>query len=61
MATQFMTARQTAQYLNMSITWVYRDAPKHGLVPYKFGTGQSAKLQFKTAEVRAWAEQQRLG
>lgn len=56
----FMNARQTAEYLNMSITWVYRDAPKLGLTPYKFGHGHSSKLQFKISEVQAWAQQQRL-
>ncbi|MFF7474683.1 hypothetical protein [Streptomyces sp. NPDC008092] len=61
MPTQFMNAKQTAEYLNMSITWVYRDAPKLGLVPYKFGSGRSAKLQFKIADVQAWARQQKLG
>ncbi|MGW4291098.1 helix-turn-helix transcriptional regulator [Streptomyces sp. NPDC004673] len=55
-----MTAQQTAEYLNMSITWVYRDAPKLGLIPYKFGKGRSAKLQFKIKEVEAWAEQQQI-
>ncbi|MFF4117101.1 hypothetical protein ACFY0P_27050 [Streptomyces sp. NPDC001714] len=61
MPTQFMSAKQTAEYLNMSITWVYRDAPKLGLVPYKFGNGRSAKLQFKITDVHAWARQHRLG
>lgn len=56
-----MNAKQTAQYLNMSITWVYRDAPKLGLTPYKFGNGRSAKLQFKITDVHAWARQQKLG
>ncbi|MEU6284801.1 hypothetical protein [Streptomyces sp. NPDC047028] len=61
MPVQFMNAKQTAEYLNMSITWVYRDAPKLGLVPYKFGQGRSAKLQFKVSDVHAWAHQQKLG
>lgn len=61
MPASFMNARQTAEYLNMSITWVYRDAPKLGLQPYKFGHGPSAKLQFKISEVHAWARQQRHG
>ncbi|MEU6814634.1 helix-turn-helix domain-containing protein [Streptomyces sp. NPDC046860] len=56
-----MNAQQTAEYLNMSITWVYRDARKLGLVPYKFGQGRSAKLQFKITDVQAWAQQQKLG
>ncbi|MEU6198616.1 hypothetical protein [Streptomyces sp. NPDC047061] len=61
MPAQYMNAKQTAEYLNMSITWVYRDAPKLGLVPYKFGNGRSAKLQFKITDVHAWARQQKLG
>ncbi|MYQ48785.1 hypothetical protein GTW40_27770 [Streptomyces sp. SID4985] len=61
MPAQFMNAKQTAEYLNMSMTWVYRDAPKLGLTPYKFGRGRSAKLQFKITDVRAWAQQQKLG
>lgn len=60
MPAQFMNVKETAEYLNMSPTWVYRDAPKLGLVPYKFGRGRSAKLQFRTTEVQAWAVQQKL-
>ena len=61
MPAQFMDASQTAEYLNMSLTWVYRDAPGLGLVPYKFGRGRNAKLQFKISDVQAWARQRRLG
>jgi hypothetical protein len=61
MPAQFMNANQTAEYLNMSLTWVYRDAPRLGLVPYKFGRGRNAKLQFKISDVQAWARQRRLG
>ncbi|MFJ3026542.1 hypothetical protein ACIPH4_37100 [Streptomyces tendae] len=60
MPTQFMNAKQTAEYLNVFLTWVYRDAPKLGLAPYKFGAGRSAKLQFKTTDVQARATQQKL-
>ncbi|MGW8376013.1 hypothetical protein [Streptomyces sp. ODS28] len=60
MTAQFMNAKQTAEYLNMSITWVYRDAPTAGLVPYKFGQGRNAKLQFRIADVQMWARQQKL-
>lgn len=56
----FMDAKQTAEYLNMSVTWVYRDAPRQGLAAYRFGAGRNAKLQFKVADVDAWARQQRL-
>ncbi|MEU9993394.1 hypothetical protein AB0E10_42985 [Streptomyces sp. NPDC048045] len=55
-----MNTQQTAEYLNMSMTWVYRDAPKLGLIPYKFGNGRSAKLQFKITDMHAWARQQKL-
>ncbi|WP_327657096.1 helix-turn-helix transcriptional regulator [Streptomyces sp. NBC_00483] len=61
MPPQFMDAKQTSEYLNMSVTWVYRDAPRLGLAAYKFGTGRNAKLQYKVSDVDAWARQQRLG
>lgn len=60
MPAEFMDAKTTAQYLNMSISWVYRDAPTLGLVPYKFGRGRNAKIQFKVSEVTAWVRQQKL-
>ncbi|MFD8750082.1 helix-turn-helix domain-containing protein [Kitasatospora sp. NPDC059577] len=60
MSTQFMTVKQTAEHLNMSVQWVYREASKVGLVPYQFGRGQNAKLQFKVTEVQAWVKQQRI-
>ncbi|WP_319684331.1 helix-turn-helix domain-containing protein [Streptomyces sp. AK02-01A] len=61
MATQFMNVRETAEYLNMSVAWVYRDAPALGLTPYKFGRGRNAKIQFRVSEVQAWVKQQKLG
>lgn len=54
-----MTAKETATYLNMSLARAYRDAPRLGLVPCKFGCGRNAKLQFKVSEVQAWVKQQR--
>ncbi|MFE4359892.1 MULTISPECIES: AlpA family transcriptional regulator [Streptomycetaceae] len=60
MPEHFMSVKQTAEYLNMSVAWVYRDAPRVGLVPYRFGGGRNAKLQFKVSEVHAWVRQQRL-
>ncbi|WUH94316.1 helix-turn-helix domain-containing protein [Streptomyces sp. NBC_00433] len=56
---QFTDAKETAEYLNMSVQWVYREAPRVGLVPYKFGRGMNAKIQFKVSEVQAWARQRR--
>lgn len=60
MAAQFMDAKQTAEYMNMSVSWVYKEAAAAGLVPYKFGRGRNAKLQFKVSEVQAWLRQQRM-
>ncbi|MET8626656.1 hypothetical protein ABZW30_23340 [Kitasatospora sp. NPDC004669] len=60
MPEQFMSVKQTASYLNMSVAWVYREAPRVGLVPYRFGSGRNAKLQFMASEVQAWVKQQRL-
>jgi predicted DNA-binding transcriptional regulator AlpA len=59
MPTQFMDVKQTAEYLNMSVQWVYREAPKLGLVPYKFGRGSNAKIQFKVSDVQVWIKQRR--
>ncbi|MFD8970769.1 helix-turn-helix transcriptional regulator [Streptomyces sp. NPDC059568] len=61
MATQFMDVRETAEYLNMSVAWVYREAQGLGLTPYKFGRGRNAKIQFRVSEVQAWVKQQKLG
>ncbi|MFB7124594.1 helix-turn-helix domain-containing protein [Kitasatospora sp. NPDC056273] len=60
MTSQFMTVKQTAELLNMSVQWVYREAPRAGLAPYRFGSGRNAKLQFKVTEVNAWVKQQRM-
>jgi excisionase family DNA binding protein len=60
MPTQFMTAKELAEYLNMSVVWVYRESERRGLTPYKFGAGRNAKIQFKVSEVEAWIGQQQL-
>uniref|UniRef100_A0AAU2JXU0 Helix-turn-helix domain-containing protein n=1 Tax=Streptomyces sp. NBC_00049 TaxID=2903617 RepID=A0AAU2JXU0_9ACTN len=60
MAAQFITAKELAVHINMSLVWVYREAPRSGLTPYKFGTGRNAKIQFKVSEVQAWIGQQKL-
>ncbi|MFI9366547.1 helix-turn-helix transcriptional regulator [Kitasatospora sp. NPDC053057] len=60
MSAQFMDAKQIAEYLNMSVPWVYREAPRLGLTPYKFGRGRNAKIQFKVSEVQAWIKQRKL-
>lgn len=60
MAIQFMTAQETATYLNVSISWIYKKAAQAGLTPYKFGAGRNAKIRFKISEVEAWTRQQRI-
>ncbi|WP_420037231.1 hypothetical protein ACN2WE_37885 [Streptomyces sp. cg28] len=61
MPPQFTNAKETAEYLNTSPTWVYRDAPRLGLTAHKFGAGRNATLQFTVSDVDACARQQRLG
>ncbi|AYV25746.1 helix-turn-helix domain-containing protein [Streptomyces goshikiensis] len=60
MPAQFMTAKELAVHLNMSLPWVYREAARSGLTPYKFGTGRNAKIQFKVSEVQVWIGQQKI-
>ncbi|RST20456.1 DNA-binding protein [Streptomyces sp. WAC04770] len=51
---------ELATLLNMSTTWVYREAGKLGLRGYKLGRGRNAKVHYRKSEVLAWLEQQRL-
>ena len=60
MPAQFMTAKELAEHLNMSVPWVYREAARAGLTAYKFGTGRNAKIQFNVPEVQRWIDQQRV-
>ncbi|MFJ3841505.1 helix-turn-helix domain-containing protein [Streptomyces sp. NPDC090054] len=60
MAAQFMDVREAAEYLNMSVQWVYREAPRVGLAPCRFGAVRNAKIQFKVSEVHAWIKQQKI-
>lgn len=55
-----MNVMQTAAYPNVSVAWVYREAHRVGLVPYRFSAGPNAKLQFKVSEVQSWVRQPRL-
>ncbi|MEV8554739.1 helix-turn-helix domain-containing protein [Streptomyces glaucescens] len=55
-----MDARETAEYLNVSTSWLYKNASRCGLVSYRFGSGSNAKLRFKVSEVDAWVRQQRV-
>ncbi|WP_375136638.1 helix-turn-helix domain-containing protein [Streptomyces sp. A244] len=54
-----MDVRETAEYLNVSISWLYKNSARSGLAVYRFGTGPNAKIRFKASEVEAWVKQQR--
>ncbi|MFE4550727.1 helix-turn-helix domain-containing protein [Streptomyces sp. NPDC056785] len=55
-----MDTSQVAAMLNMSTSWVYREASKLGLKGYKLGRGRNAKVLYKKTEVSKWLEQQKL-
>ncbi|MGW0818041.1 helix-turn-helix transcriptional regulator [Streptomyces viridiviolaceus] len=57
---RFMNVKETAEYLNVSASWLYKNAVRSGLVMYRFGVGANAKIQFKVSEVEAWVKQQRV-
>ncbi|MFJ3211079.1 helix-turn-helix domain-containing protein [Streptomyces flaveolus] len=54
-----MSVKELAEYLNVSVSWIYRNAAPSGLLPYRFGVGVNTKIRFKVAEVDAWVKQQR--
>ncbi|MFE9600111.1 helix-turn-helix domain-containing protein [Streptomyces hokutonensis] len=55
-----MNTSEVAVMLNMSTSWVYREASKLGLKGYKLGRGRNSKILYKRAEVFKWLEQQKL-
>ncbi|MFB4193396.1 helix-turn-helix domain-containing protein [Streptomyces carpaticus] len=55
-----MDTSEVAMMLNMSMSWVYREAPKLGLKGYKLGRGRNAKILYKRTDVFKWLEQQRI-
>lgn len=55
-----MDTSEVATMLNMSTSWVYREASKLGLKGYKLGRGKSAKVLYKRSEIFKWLEQQRI-
>lgn len=42
------------ELLNMSTSWVYREASKLGLNGYKLGRGRNSKILYKRAEVATY-------
>jgi transposase len=55
-----MDTNELATMLNMSASWVYREAAKLGLKGYKLGKGRNAKVMYKKADVLKWLEQQKI-
>ncbi|MEV7496538.1 helix-turn-helix domain-containing protein [Streptomyces sp. ARC12] len=55
-----METSEVAVMLNMSTSWVYREASKLGLKGYKLGRGKNAKVLYKRTEVFKWLEQQKI-
>jgi excisionase family DNA binding protein len=55
-----MNVKETADYLNVSVSWLYKNAARSGLVMYRFGIGVNSKIRFKVSEVEAWVKQQRI-
>ncbi|MFF8858562.1 helix-turn-helix domain-containing protein [Streptomyces althioticus] len=55
-----MDTSEVAVMLNMSTSWVYKEASKLGLKGYKLGRGRNAKVLYKRAEVFKWLEQQKI-
>ncbi|MEU5200941.1 helix-turn-helix domain-containing protein [Streptomyces scabiei] len=57
---QFLDVRETAEYLNVSISWLYKNAARSGLAIYRFGTGENSKIRFEVSEIETWVKQQRV-
>lgn len=57
---RFMDVKDTAAYLNVSVSWLYKNATRSGLVMYRFGVGMNSKIRFNVSEVEAWVKQQRI-
>ncbi|MFJ6836841.1 helix-turn-helix domain-containing protein [Streptomyces sp. NPDC091209] len=55
-----MDTAEVAAMLNMSTSWVYREASKLGLKGYKLGRGRNSKVLYKRAEIFKWLEQQKV-
>ncbi|WP_316683994.1 helix-turn-helix domain-containing protein [Streptomyces spongiicola] len=55
-----MDTSEVATMLNMSTSWVYREASKLGLKGYKLGRGRNAKVLYKRTEIFKWLEQQKI-
>ncbi|MFD0022993.1 helix-turn-helix domain-containing protein [Streptomyces sp. NPDC058382] len=55
-----MDTSEVATMLNMSTSWVYKEASKLGLKGYKPGRGRNAKVLYKKAEIFKWLDKQKI-
>ncbi|MEU9558650.1 helix-turn-helix domain-containing protein [Streptomyces fumanus] len=55
-----MDTAEVAAMLNMSTSWIYREASKLGLRGYKLGRGRNAKVLYKRSDIFKWLEQQKI-
>ncbi|MFF9808455.1 helix-turn-helix domain-containing protein [Streptomyces coeruleorubidus] len=55
-----MDIKETAEYLNVSVSWLYKNAKRSGLAIYRFGPGSNAKIRFRISEVESWVKQQQV-
>jgi excisionase family DNA binding protein len=60
MVGHFMDIKETAEYLNVSVSWLYKNAKRSGLAIYRFGPGSNAKIRFRISEVESWVKQQQV-
>jgi len=56
----FMDVREGANYLGVSVSWLYKNAARLGIPVYRFGVGSNAKIRFRRSELEVWIKQQRV-
>jgi excisionase family DNA binding protein len=56
----FMDIKETAECLNVSVSWLYKNAKRSGLAIYRFGSGPNSKIRFRVSEVESWVKQQQV-
>ncbi|WP_413254663.1 helix-turn-helix domain-containing protein [Streptomyces pseudovenezuelae] len=56
-----MGVREAADYLGVSVSWLYKNTTRLGIPVYRFGVGSNAKIRFRCSEMEVWIKQQRVG
>jgi excisionase family DNA binding protein len=60
-ADRLLTARELAELLGMSASWVLDEWEAGRLPGFKLGDGRAAPVRFRLAEVEGWLETRRRG